>query len=118
MQRAAHGGYLLVSRESMHVHGMAHGAGSCRAVVHGMAHEAGDLACAFMATLAGTRGSRMPWPPAKVSPAVAAVAVPRRSDPMAVLLVHQGTSGWKEVGRTEVISNNESPTFVKVNTMT
>jgi len=36
-----------------------------------------------------------------------------KSDPM-IILLQQQMSGWKEVGRTEVISNNESPVFVKV----
>ena len=40
-----------------------------------------------------------------------------KSDPM-VALFQQQTSGWREIARTEVISNNESPVFAKVkNTM-
>lgn len=35
-----------------------------------------------------------------------------RSDPLVVLMQKDHT-GWKEAGRTEVISNNESPSFVK-----
>lgn len=36
-----------------------------------------------------------------------------KSDPM-VVLFQQQTSGWREIARTEVISNNESPVFAKV----
>ena len=104
MQGAAHGGHLLVRALRMHgLVGIAHGADTRH-----------DLRLSQQAPLLLLLLLLPPWPPAKVSPAVAVAAASRRSDPMAVLLVHQGASGWKEVGRTEVVSNNESPTFVKV----